>query len=255
MLGVVDPVVEALAAEHLELADLLEGLSETEWSAPTRCVGWDVSDVVLHLAQSDAMAIASASGALGERAAVASRTQDGAGGVDDMAASMVERERGLSNEELLARWSWRGRELVEVLDSMDLSTRVEWVAGDLSARTLATTRQSETWIHAGDVADAVGAEQTPSHRLRFVARLAWRTLPYAFASAGLTMAGPASFHLVSPSGSAWAFVPDGTPATVIKGPAAELCCVAARRLDPANTSLSGSGPDVCRILTLVRTYA
>lgn len=255
MLGSVDPVVEALAVEHAELAGLLGGLSETQWSSPTRCVGWDVSDVVLHLAQSDAMAIVSARGTLGGGGAVAARTPEGAGGVDDVAAAMVERERGLSEAELLTRWTACGDELVEVLDSMDLSTRVGWVAGDLSARTLATTRQSETWIHAGDVADAVGLERTPTDRLWFVTRLAWRTLPYAFATAGLAMAGPVSLRLDSPGGATWNLVPDEVPATTIEGSAEELCEVAAQRLDPDATSLTGSGPDVHRVLTLIRTYA
>ena len=63
---------------------------------------------------------------------------------------------------------------------MDLSTRVRWVAGDLSARTLATTRLAETWIHTGDIASAIGIEPVATDRLRLIARLAWRTLPYAF---------------------------------------------------------------------------
>jgi hypothetical protein len=55
---------------------------------------------------------------------------------------------------------------------MDLSTRVPWVAGALSARTLATTRMCETWSHAGDVAGAIGARLAVTDRLRLVARLA-----------------------------------------------------------------------------------
>jgi hypothetical protein len=33
---------------------------------------------------------------------------------------------------------------------------VTWVAGQLSIRTLTTTRLAETWIHAGDVRNALG---------------------------------------------------------------------------------------------------
>ena len=66
--------------------------------------------------------------------------------------------------------------LVEVVGTMDLSARVTWVAGELSARSLATTRLAETWIHTGDVADALGVSLVPTDRLRQIARLAWRTL-------------------------------------------------------------------------------
>ena len=43
--------------------------------------------------------------------------------------------------------------------------------------------------------------------------------------------------------------------TTITGPVADLCQVAARRLDPTRTSLTGDGPDVADVLALVRTYA
>ena len=120
---------------------------------------------------------------------------------------MVALERGLPDDQLLARWSAGGSRLIDVLDAMDLSTRVTWVAGDLSARSLATTRLAESWIHTGDVADALGVTLAPTDRLRQIARLAWRTLPYAFASEGRTMAGPVRFRLRAPDGGAWVFDP------------------------------------------------
>ena len=138
---------------------------------------------------------------------------------------------------------------------MDLSTRVTWVAGELSARTLVTTRLAETWIHTGDVAEAVGVTTVPTDHLFQIARLAWRTLPYAFSSAGRALAGPVAFRLTSPSGDPWDLVPDEPALTTITGPAIELCTVAARRVDPAATSLGGTGPDADDVLALVRTYA
>ncbi len=250
-----DPIVEALADQQAELALILERLTAADWRTPTRCDGWDVSDVVLHLAQSDEMAIASATvgwaGVASERTAAWSR----ASSVDEGVAVMVERERGMPTAGLLARWSTSADQLIEVLDAMDLSKRVTWVAGELSARTLATTRLAETWIHAGDVADAVGAELEDTDRLRLISRLAWRTLPYAFASAGLQMQGPVAFHLVAPNGEEWVFLPDETPVTAITGSAVELCAIAARRRNPSETSLRGEGPDAENVLRLVRTYA
>jgi uncharacterized protein (TIGR03084 family) len=250
-----DPIVVALAKQQAELALILERLRASDWRAPTRCEGWDVSDVVLHLAQSDEMAIASATGGWAgvapERTAAWSR----ASSVDEGVAVMVERERGAPTADLLARWSTSADRLIDVLDAVDPSQRVTWVAGELSARTLATTRLAETWIHAGDVAEAVGAELEDTDRLRLVARLAWRTLPFAFASAGLELEGPVAFRLVAPDGGAWDFVPDETPVTTIRGSAVELCAIAARRCNPADTSLIGDGPDAENVLRLVRTYA
>jgi hypothetical protein len=64
-----------------------------------------------------------------------------------------------------------------------------------------------------------------------------------------------AFRLTAPSGEQWEFLPEAAAVTTISGPAAELCEVAARRMDPSSTSLTGEGPDVARILALVRTYA
>jgi hypothetical protein len=64
-----------------------------------------------------------------------------------------------------------------------------------------------------------------------------------------------AFELTAPGGDAWRFLPDGEAATVVSGPADELCLVAARRARPEDTSLTGTGPDVAGVLELVRTYA
>src|SRR5580692_6483302 len=246
-----DAVVEALADQHAELAGLLTNLAEPGWHAATRCAGWDVADAVLHLAQTDDMAIGSATGRFAELTATLAEGLPAAASIDEGAALMVARERGLTSSELLARWSTGTARLLDALNAIDLSTRVTWVAGDLSARTLATTRLAETWIHTGDVAGALDVELAPTDRLRPIARLAWRTLPYAFASAGRELAGPVEFRLTSPQGDRWDFVPEETAVTTVRGPAAELCDVAARRVDPAATSLHGRGPDLDSVLALV----
>lgn len=250
-----DEVLQALGAQQAELSDLLDGLVEAQWRSPTRCEGWDVADVVLHLAQTDELAVASATARFASKAEELTDGLAPVGSVDAGAGLMVERQRGLPTAQLLARWSSGAARLLEVLQDMDLSTRVTWVAGQLSARTLATTRMTETWIHTDDVAEALGVALAPTDRLRLIARLAWRTLPYAFSSAGRTLAGPVAFRLVSPEGEEWDLLPDEPAVTTISGPAADLCLVAARRLDPSATSLRGQGPDSAHVLALVRTYA
>jgi uncharacterized protein (TIGR03084 family) len=129
------------------------------------------------------------------------------------------------------------------------------VAGDLAAITLATTRLAETWIHSGDVAAGLGRELTPTARLRPIARLAWRTLPYAFARAGKTMSGPVALRLTAPDGTLWEFEPDEPAVTTVSGPALDFCMVAARRTLPTDTALTATGPDAGAALELVRTFA
>ena len=251
-----DPVIEDLAAEHLSLKGMPNGLSDEQLRSPTRCEGWDVTDVLIHLAQSDEMAVGSAEGRFGEvLAELTEGVRSGSSSVDEGVALMVARERGATSGDLVDRWWSTANRLVSVLDQTDLSKRVMWVTGELSARAMATTRLAETWIHAGDIASAVGTLQQPTDRLRQIARLAWRTLPYAFTSTGSTMTGPVAFRLTSPSGETWDFLPDEPALTTIRGSASDLCDVASRRVSASATSLTGDGPDAEQVLALVRTYA
>jgi uncharacterized protein (TIGR03084 family) len=250
-----DEVVSALAEQHAELSGLLAPLDDSDWERPSRCEGWTVADVVLHLAQTDEMAIASANGRFGESIERLAGGPEPASDVDDAAALAVASERGRPGPVVRERWQASADELCRALRAGDPHRRVEWVAGEISVRTLATTRLAETWIHTGDVADGLGAASVPADRLRHIARLAWRTLPYAFARAGRELSGPVTFDLRGPAGDSWDFVPEGEPVTTIRGDALELCLVAARRVEPGDTGLRGEGPDADTVLELVRTYA
>jgi uncharacterized protein (TIGR03083 family) len=114
---------------------------------------------------------------------------------------------------------------------------------------------SECWIHTGDVAGALDVEPPLTDRLEPIARLAWRTLPYAFARDRRELHGPVEFDLLAPSGARWHLRPDDEPATRVEGDGADLCLVAARRIEPEHTSLRATGIDADAVLELVRTYA
>ena len=251
-----EEIVTALSEQHAELAGILEELDEDDWQRPApSCDGWTILDVVLHLAQTDEVAIESARGSFGSEFAGLFTNGESAGNVDEAAEVMVVAERDTSGADLFARWRTASDSLRQVLATVDPSSRKQWVSGELSARTLATTRLAESWIHTRDVAEALDIELAPPDRLWHIARLAWRTVPYAFARSGRDKPGPVSFELRSPNGVTWEFTPEQPPSTVIRGDALELCLVAARRVDPAQTNLVGEGPDADAVLDLVRTYA
>jgi uncharacterized protein (TIGR03084 family) len=254
-----DEILTALAAQHAQLASLLDPLDEDDFRLPTpSCPGWTIHDVVLHLAQTDELAIQSARGAWDRGSGLAeifTGGGDAGSNVDQMAGAMVEAQRNTTGAEVRARWHASADELRSRLADTEPSTRVQWVAGDMAAQTLATTRLSECWIHTDDVAEALGIELEPTDRLRHIARLAWRTVPYAFARSGRDTPGPVAFELVGPHGDRWDFQSADPPVTVIRGAALDLCRVAAQRAQPADTSLQGDGPDVDAVLALVRTYA
>ena len=107
--------------------------------------------------------------------------------------------------------------------------------------------------HGGDVGAAFDWVPAATDRLWHVARLAWRTLPYAFARAGRELSGPVAFDLRGPNGDRWSLTPDAEPSTTVRGDTVELCLVAAQRARPEDTSLRVEGSDP--VLELVRTYA
>ncbi len=247
-------IVAALGEQQAELAGLLDGLGDDGWALPSACAGWSVADVVLHLAQTNEMAIGSARDNFAE---VTARLYEGltpAGDVDDGAAQMVARDRDATPRQIHERWLRSCDDLRADLLARSPADRLDWVVGKMAARTLATTRLAETWIHTGDVAPALGVTPAPTDRLWHVARLAWRTIPYAFGRAGQLAPGPVDLALIAPSGAVWTFG-DGDAPTTIRGPGHDLCWVASRRVDPADTALVAEGPDGAAVLALIRTWA
>src|SRR6516165_6015355 len=95
--AVVDDVFEALREQNQELLSMISGLPENQLALASACEGWSVSDVLLHLAQTNEMAAASANGQL---AAVTGGSANSDGrvvtDVEDNVAGAVERERGAS---------------------------------------------------------------------------------------------------------------------------------------------------------------
>jgi uncharacterized protein (TIGR03084 family) len=253
-------IVDAWSGQQSELAGVLEGLepdglNPDGWASPTPCEGWSVADVVLHLAQTNEMAIGSMEHRLDEALDELTAGLPPTADVDEGAGAMVDAQRHIGPAAVHRRWQRSVERLDECWRAADPHERVTWVAGQLSVHTLVTTRLAETWIHTTDVAAALEVDLVPTDRLRHVARLAWRTVPYAFARAGRTLAGPVEFDLSGVGGDEWRFVPDEPAITTVRGDGVELCLVAGRRRAPSDTALVADGPDAAAVLELARTYA
>ncbi len=244
----------ALRSQQDELAGYVADANDTDLLRPSRCVGWTVADVLLHLAQTNEAAVASVEGRLGAFMEDAATGLQPVSSINELAGALVDLQRGTAAASR-DRWIESAKAQADAFAAADPTARLTWLAGELAARSLATTRLTETWIHTVDVAEGFGDQPAPTDRLWHVARLAWRTVPYALAQAGIEASGPVAFELVAPDGSSWDFGTEGTPATVIRGTALELCTVAGQRADAADTGLTGEGPDAEAVLRLVRTFA
>jgi uncharacterized protein (TIGR03084 family) len=243
-------VLDDLAAEQERLEGILGGLDETQWASPSGAAGWTITDVVLHLAQSEESVVATVSGrdlraGLGDRSG---------GTVDELMAELVRAERGRAPDVVFGRWRRARRAALDALRAADPDRPLHWVAAPVKPATLATTRLAEHWAHGLDITGPFGIEFRDTERLRHVAWLAHRTLPYA-----MTLAGeqPARVwcELTAPDGATvWRFGPADAE-SAIAGAAGDFCRVAAQRLSPAQSRLRTRGPHGATALRLLRTYA
>jgi uncharacterized protein (TIGR03084 family) len=253
-------VVDDYVAEAMRLDAILALLTDGQWRTQSGADGWSIADVVLHLALSDESVVASAGGAfpreglsLGEPAG---SLGEGAGTVDEWAARMVDAER-TTPAQAFTRLREARDAAVEALRAADPKVPLQWVSGPTKPATLATTRLAEYWAHGLDITGPFGIDFPDTSRLRHIAWLAHRTLPYAFSRAGEEPVA-VRCSLTAPDGvTTWTFGPDDAESG-ISGPAGAFCRVAAQRLDPGAPAASGlraTGPHGAAALRVVRTYA
>lgn len=239
-------VIDDLEAEHDALEGLLAPLDDQQWASPSLADGWSIADVVLHLAQTE-------EGVVHALNNVAAPLWDRRGAsVDTVAERMVQQERA-PGREVYARWQAARRASVAGLRAADPKARIQWVASTVTPLALATTRIAEHWAHGLDVAGPLGLPFPDTERLRHVAWLAHRTLPYGFQVAGLEP-HDVRCELTSPSGDTWLFGPDSAE-SVIRGAAGEFCRVGAQRMKPEDSSLVTEGPHAASALRVLRNYA
>jgi uncharacterized protein (TIGR03084 family) len=240
-------IFDDLQAEQDRLESLLVGLTAAQWSAASAAPGWSVIDVIVHLAQTEEAVCASIASA-----GRADLWERGDRTLDDAVEEAVRAERA-DAEEVFRRWRTARRAALDALRHADPQQRVPWAATPLKPSVLATTRLAEHWAHGLDITGGLGLPFPDTDRLRHVAWLGHRTLPYAFTVAGLE---PHEVYceLTAPDGATWRYGPE-TAESVVRGPAGDFCRVGARRLAPEQSRLVADGPHAAAALRVLRNYA
>src|SRR5215831_15179069 len=230
-------IFDDLEAEEDRLQDILDGLDEAQWASPSGAAGWTVADVVLHLAQSEEAALASATGAVR-----AFRREPGAT-LDEVMDQRVQEERA-PPARVFRRWRNARAAALAAMRAADPQLPLPWAEAraPLKPATLATTRLAEHWAHGLDITGPLGIAFPDTHRLSHIAWLAHRSLRYAC-------------ELTAPDGVAqWRYGP-ADAGSAISGPAGSFCRVAAQRLAPEESGLQVTGPHGATALRVLRTYA
>jgi uncharacterized protein (TIGR03084 family) len=157
---------------------------------------------------------------------------------------------------LLDAWRRARAATVAALTPLGDRDRVMWGAGPMSARSFAEARLMEAWAHGLDCYAALDVELVDTERLRRIAGLGWRALPYAFGLAGERSPGEVrhiALDLRAPDGTPWRYGPP-TSVDVISGPAGEWCRVVTRRCRAEDTSLRATTPLGALALKVARAY-
>ena len=181
----VTEVIEDLIAEQDALDEVVSRLTDEQWGLPTPSPRWAVTDQIGHLTYFDrdaAIAITDPIAYTVRRDLLMSKFTDNEA-VDDATLGDF---RTLSPPEQLAAWRQARSELEAAARTLDDSSRVEWYGPSMGARSFITARLMEVWAHGTDVCDTVGAQRTPSDRLRHIAQLGVITRGWSYAVRGQT---------------------------------------------------------------------
>ena len=240
-----------LAAEHAVVDELVADLDDAGWSTPTPSVPWTVRHQIAHLAYFDEVAVRTVTD---EDSFLQERDR----ALGDMAAyeaSTLERGLAQTPAELLAEWRDGRSRLLEAYAGLDPKTRVEWYGPPMSAPSMVTARLMETWAHGVDVADALRVPVSASARLKHVAHIAVRALPFSYVVNGRPVPETlVHVELTAPDGSTWSWN-DPAAADSVRGPALDFCLLLTRRRRLSETAVKGSGDVAMEWLDIGQAFA
>jgi uncharacterized protein (TIGR03083 family) len=186
-------LLEGLETTHRRLGRLLAGLEEGAWTAGVPATpGWQVGDVVSHLAEGDRAALAVATG---QPLAATVAGDPAASSIDQWTAAQTAAHAGEGPTARLQTWeaatdAWRWH--LAALEEDGWRQRVPWVLGTITMRSLAQLRLNEAWVHGHDIAEAVGAGFEPDQgTLAWLGDLAARVIPGGLSRHGRAHPGAA----------------------------------------------------------------
>ena len=244
-------VLTDLAAEGDQLEELVTPLTDDQWRTATPAEGWDIATTIAHLAWTDEVAVKAATDKEAWDAEVMGAIMNPTGYVDEMAIAGA----AVTPAELLARWQAARPALSQTLADFPAGEKIMWFGPPMSPTSMASARFMETWAHGLDVAEALGAEVTPTDRIRHVAHIGVRTRNYSFKNNGLD-APDTEFRveLSAPSGDVWSWGPDDA-AQRVTGSADHFCRLVTQRVHRDDTDLVAVGADAEQWLTIAQAFA
>jgi uncharacterized protein (TIGR03084 family) len=243
-------VLDDLRAEQDELDALVADLPAERWAASTPSEGWTIAHQIAHLAWADDAAVLAITDKPGFLVYLKEVLADPQDHVNRGASAGV----STPPADLLARWRASRAAVLASLRRADAGEKLTWFGPPLNLVSLATVRLMEVWAHGMDIADALGVQRTPTHRLRHIAYLGVRTRDYSFHLKGLTPPDPFRVELTGPDGQLWTWGPPEAEQRVT-GPALDFCMVTTHRVHRDDTALVTVGDNAERWLGIAQSFA
>ena len=251
----VGSVIADLVAEQQALDAVVAKLDDAQWELSTPSPRWAVRDQIGHLAFFDetaALAITDPNGFAAHRESFTAAAFASAEAADDATLGAT---RAMSAPTLLAHWRAQRAALEAAASTCAEDARIEWYGPSMGAKSFLTARLMEAWAHGQDICDAVGAERSPTDRLRHIAQLGYITRPWTYVNRGLPVPdGEVHVALTAPSGATWTWGPDQAEATVT-GTALDFCLVTAQRRNVADVDLVIDGEIAVDWLSKAQLFA
>jgi len=243
-------LVDDLAAETAVTTSLVAGLDEAGWRTPTPAAGWTIGDQISHLAYFDDAAVISATDAERFAAELMSDVEKGL-----TADDVMERFQDLTGAELLSWFDQSRQKLCDVFRELDPAARVPWFGPPMSAASSVTARIMETWAHSQDIADALGVVRDPSPRLRHIAHIGVRALPFSYLANGRRVpTEPVRVELTWQDGELWTWGPPDA-ANRVTGQALDFCLLVTQRRHRADVTVEASGEVAESWLGIAQAFA
>lgn len=236
------------------LYELLRAMPAEHWTRPTGFKAWTSNDVIGHLHIFNHAAKLSLAGRDESKAFFA---EIAAGKARGESLLLYTRAwlRGAQDRILLEQWRELYRQLADAYATQDPARRLAWGGPDMSARSLISARQMETWAHGQEIFDLLGASRTEGERIKNIAVLGVNTFGWTFANRGLPVPPVQPYvRLTSPGGAVWEWHAQ-QDSERLEGSAVDFGAVVTQTRNVADTRLRVTGPVTQQWMSLAQCFA
>ena len=247
-------VAEDFRDEVDELHAFLKTLPPEAWDQVTGFMEWTPWDVVAHLHYYDGV---SRIALQGEEAFAPERESLFKAIAQGRTNKELARERfaDVDAQALLARWKEDAHALAADLGASDPKRRLPWFGPDMGVPMFTTARYMETWAHAQEVYDLVGAPRTHTDRIKNVATIGVKTFGWTFVNRKLEVPGPPPYvRLRAPSGDTWEWN-EPSDEERVEGEAVDFCHVVTQGRNVQDTELAVTGPVATKWMSIAQCFA